>query len=300
MDPEFIFPRAGSTLRGSIQEFRWDLGNVPLTSAWLYAGSVLGGSQYGSRSVGTDTAASLDGLPTDGSTVFMRVWYRSGGTWLRFDEEFVAASSDALPTITAPSSGGRLAGPSQRFTWTYNGLEVEAAWLYVGTTEGGSDLIATFVGTETATTVVGLPVSDNGSDGPVFTRLFFRVAGSWYFVDDQFEPGPAFVPDLDTLTRQLQGLVGETTDGIIGPVTTRALNRNWLGRTQSFDPSFAARFVNDADLVRWVQGRINTRAGSRLELTGEFDATTEAAVIDHLGKGGVVSAESFQELLKAE
>ncbi len=294
MDPTFTFPNPGATLRGSIQIFRWDLGDIPLESAWLYAGSVQGGSQYGSRSIGSDTESSLGDLPTDGSTVFVRIWYKTGGRWLRIDEEYTAASDPALPGVTSPSTGESFEGQTQRFAWTFNGLVVEASWLYVGSAQGGSDLAAVSTSTGTSTTVDGLPTDERD----IFTRLYFRVAGWWYFVDDRFVAGALIIPDTDTLTRELQALVGETADGIVGPRTRAALNRNWLGRPQSFDPSFAARFVNDPDLVRWVQRRMNTRSGLGLPLTGTFDATTETAIADGLERGGVVAAESYLALLE--
>lgn len=294
MDPTFTFPNPGATLRGSIQVFRWDLGDIPLESAWLYVGSVQGGSQHGSRAVGSDTESSLGDLPTDGSTIFVRIWYKTGGRWLRFDEEYTAASDPSLPGITSPVTGESLDGQMQRFAWTFNGLVVEASWLYVGSTVGGSDLAAVSTSTGTSTTVDGLPTDERD----VFTRLYFRVAGSWYFVDDRFVAGALVIPTTDELTRELQALVGETADGVIGPRTRAALNRNWLGRPQGFDPSFAARFVNDPDLVRWVQRRMNTRDDSGLPLNGIFDATTEAAVSQGLGKGGVVAVESYLALLQ--
>ncbi len=294
MDPAFTFPSPGATLRGSIQVFRWDLGDIPLESAWLYAGSVVGGSQFVSRSVDSDIEASLGDLPTDGSRVFVRIWYKTGGVWSNFDAEYTAADEPALPAVTAPASGASLAGQSQRFDWTFSGLVIEASWLYLGSTAGGSDFGAISTSTATSTVVNGLPTDER----EIFARLYFRVSGSWYFVDDRFVASGLVIPDTDTLTRELQALVGETADGIVGPRTRAALNRNWLGRAQSFDPSFAARFVNDPDLVRWVQRRMNTRSDRGLRLTGTFDATTESAVTEELDKGGVVSVESFLTLLQ--
>ena len=103
----------------------------------------------------------------------------------------------------------------------------------------------------------------------------------------------------DELTKELQRLVGVGDDGDIGPITLAALNRNWLGNTEAYDPSFADRFTNDKDLVEWVQARINMRAGLNLVIDGDFGSTTEGAVVSHLGRGGIVAAESFLTLLDA-
>lgn len=295
-----VSPVPGSPLRGSIQVFDWDLGGIPIESSWLYAGSVAGGTQYGARSVGADTIASLDGLPTDGSTVFVRIWYRTGGEWLRLDESYSAADNPNEPLVTSPAqTDAPLDGETHTFKWDFVGLDVESSWLYIGTEVGASDYAAQFTGTASAVTINRLPTDEDPNVAtPIHTRLYFKVGGSWYFVDQRFVAGRVAVPDRDTLARELQGLVGVTVDGDVGPQTRAALNQNWLGRSRSFDPSFAAKFTNSSELVTWVQRRMNTRARLGLTLNGRFDATTEAAVIAHLGRGGVVAAESFVALLE--
>jgi hypothetical protein len=100
-------------------------------------------------------------------------------------------------------------------------------------------------------------------------------------------------PDRDTLVRQLQALVGTSPDGVIGPLTVDALNRNWLGRDESFDPSVANTFLNNPRVIEWVQARVNARDGFSVAVDGQFGPRTEAAVRTLLGRGGIVTAESF-------
>ncbi len=289
----FTKPTPGETLDGAIQIFEWELGGIPVEFAWLYVGSQLGGSEYAARQVGAATVTSIGHLPTDGSAVFVRLWYRTGGQWLFFDERYIAASSSSLPFIVEPTPGATLAGRNQTFSWDFDGGAVDGSWLYVGSSTGGSDIVATPTGTSTSTTISGLP-----TDGrTVHTRLYFKIGGAWYYVDDTFVAAMVPRPTRDELTRELQGLVGVTQDGIVGPNTRAALNRNWLGRVDGFDPSFAERFTNGPDVVRWVQRRINTRTGSELDLDGQYGPATESAVADELGKSGVVAAESFVALL---
>jgi hypothetical protein len=300
MDPQFISPRPGASLDGSIQVFTWDLGGIPVELTWIYAGSSTGASDYGRRQVGAATEASLGGLPTDGSEVFVRVWYKTTIRWQFIDATYRAASSARLPAFIAPAPGGRLEGASQSFRWIPGSLAVDRWWLYVGNDVGGSDLGVARVDslsgrpqTEYGATVGGLPTDER----TVHVRLYYRTGGSWYFDDQTFQAAPERVPTKDELTKELQGLVGVTADGDVGPRTRAALNRNWLGRPASFDPSFAARFQNDTDLIRWVQGRILAQGGPTIRVTGEFDLGTEAAIKTHLNRGGVVAAESFLTLL---
>jgi peptidoglycan hydrolase-like protein with peptidoglycan-binding domain len=300
MDPSIVFPVPGATLRGSVQVFDWDLGGIPIEGSWLYAGTVPGGTQHGAKFVGADTLASLGDLPTDGSPVFVRIWYQTRDQWLRLDATYTAAGEPAQPFVTDPAqSGDQLDGESHTFEWDFNGLIVESSWLYVGSEAGASDYAAQLTGSTTEATINRLPTDEDPNLATtIHVRLYFKVGGSWYFTDDQFKAGQIPVPDRDTLTRELQGLVGTTADGIVGPQTKSALNRNWLGRPESFDPSFAQRFTNDAALVTWVQRRMNTRGRLGLELDGQFDRVTESAVVDHLDRGGVVAAESFLALLE--
>lgn len=301
MAPAILSPASGSTLDGSIQVFTWDLGGIPVDSTWLYAGSAIGGSDHGRRQVGADTEGSLGDLPVDGSDVFVRVWYRTGGQWRSLDARYRAAASDGLPQFVSPRPDGRLQGSTQTFRWNPGRLNAAAWWLYVGDDVGGSDYAAVRVdGTngddrsELAATVGGLPTDER----TINARLYFLTGGSWYFLDRIFQAAPEEVPTRDELTRQLQRLVGVTADGDVGPQTRTALNRNWLGRPSSFDPSFSARLTNTPALVRWVQERVIAQGGPAVRVTGVFNAETETAVKAHLGRGGVVAAESYVRLLE--
>lgn len=293
MVTEITAPTPGSTLRGAVEVFRWDLGGIPIESSWLYVGSTVGGSQYAARATAATTATSVGELPTDGSTIFVRVWYRTSGSWRFLDEQYTAADSPAPPFISRPAPGSPLTGGTQEFRWSFNELPVDSSWLYVGSMVGGSEYAAVSTGTTTSATVSRLPTDES----VVNVRLYFKLVGVWYHVDSAFDAGSLPPPSRDELTRELQGLIGETADGQVGPRTRAALNRNWLGRPESFDPTFAERFTNDAELVTWVKRRINTRARLDLELNGTFDAATESVVRSHLGKSGVVAVESFLTLL---
>lgn len=291
-DPTFLFPAEGVTLDGSVQLFRWDLGGIPIESAWLYVGAAQGGSQYAARFVGTETDSSTGELPTDGSAVFGRLWYRTAGAWNFIDRRWVAAAEPGLPELLDPAAGSTLAGPTDTFRWTFDPQQVESSWLYLGSEAGGSDLAAVPTGTDVEATVSGLPLDER----VVHARLYYLLGGLWYFVDEQYRAGLDAGPTRDELIRELQTLVGVQADGDIGPVTRSALNRNWVARVDSFDPSFAERFANDGDVVTWVQQRLVAR-GVDLVVDGDAGPATEAALVAELGRGGVVAAESFELLV---
>lgn len=127
--------------------------------------------------------------------------------------------------------------------------------------------------------------------GPGFPWTDFFRRYQQIVSDGGLEPSP------DTLLRQLQRLVGTTPDGIVGPLTRAALNRNWLGRDESFDSSVADTFTNNPQVIEWVQARLNARSGFSLVIDGDYGPATEAAAKGALDRGGVVTAESFLELV---
>jgi len=288
-----LSPTPGSVLDGSFQTFTWRYDGVTPESSWIFAGSDEGGWQYAVKWTGVGNSTSIGGLANGDTTVYIRLWYRVNGSWRFVDETYKAAPAPALPFFTAPSFGGTLAGSTQVFRWDFNGVDPEFAWLYVGTQVGGSEYGAIRTDDEPSAQVTDLP-----NDGrPVHARLYFRIAGSWHFIDEMFSSAPAPQLSRDELARQLQGLIGVAVDGDIGPRSKAALNDNWLGRPERFDSSFAERFVNDEALVSWTQQRIAAQGGPTLTVDGDFGAATDAAVRSHLGRGGVVAAESFIRML---
>ncbi len=292
-DVTIVSPTPGSVLDGSFQSFTWRYDGVTPESSWIYAGSVEGGWQYGVKWTGVATSTSIGGLANGDSTVFIRLWYKVNGEWRYIDETFQAAPAPAMPFFSAPTFGGTLVGPTQVFRWDFNGVDPELAWLYVGTQIGGSEFGAIRTDDAPSATVTGLPVDGR----PVHARLYFMIAGSWHFIDETFSSASVEGPSRDELARELQDLVGVTVDGDIGPRSKAALNANWLGRPARFDSSFADRLVNNEELVSWAQGRITAQGGPALTVDGNFGPSTDAAVRSHLGRGGVVAAESFIRLL---
>ena len=105
-------------------------------------------------------------------------------------------------------------------------------------------------------------------------------------------------PTTDQVTRQLQRLIGVSADGIVGPISTAALNRNWLGNDDTFDSSVADTFVNNPPVVSWVQNRLNALFDAGLSPDGVFGLQTERVVIVFLDRSGVVAAESFVALME--
>ena len=171
-------PTPGSTLSSTSVTFQWNSGAAEY---WLQIGSSVGASNYyNSGSLGTSTSTTATGLPSDGSTVYVRLWYRttSGGSWAYTDCTYKATSSSGY-AITSPTPGSTLSSTSVTFQWNSGAAEY---WLYAGSSAGAYNYYSSgSLGTSTSTTVTGLP-----SDGStIYVRLWYRATagGSWAYTD---------------------------------------------------------------------------------------------------------------------
>ncbi len=171
-------PTPGSTLSSTAVTFQWNSGAAEY---WLQIGSSAGGSNYyNSGSLGTSTSATATGLPSDGSTVYVRLWYRTtaGGSWAYTDCTYKATSTGSY-AITSPTPGSTLTSTTVTFQWNSGAAEY---WLYAGSSAGGYNYYESgSLGTSTSTTATGLP--NNGST--VYVRLWYRTTagGSWAYTD---------------------------------------------------------------------------------------------------------------------
>ncbi len=103
-DPTLITtPVQGSVLDGATQTFTWQSN---ADEYWLYIGSTHGGNQhFNSGNLGTVNSYTSNNLPTDGSTVYIRLWYKTGSAnWKHIDATFTAAPEYALIAYQLPDT----------------------------------------------------------------------------------------------------------------------------------------------------------------------------------------------------
>jgi uncharacterized repeat protein (TIGR03803 family) len=175
---QMITPAPRSTLGASSVSFHWTHG-TGVTDYWLSVGTTPGGADLLSHDEGTSLGALVTALPTNGSTVYVRLWSVVGGVWLFNDYPYTAVTPNTQ--MTTPATGSRLMGPTVWFQWT-RGTGVTDSWLSVGTAAGGADLFSQDEGTRQGTMVTGLPT--NGST--VYARLWSQVSGVWQFSDYRY------------------------------------------------------------------------------------------------------------------
>ena len=86
---------AGAVLGSPTQSFSWSANDTLVDEWWIYAGSSLGSNNYyDSGNLSGALSTTVSGLPSDGSTVYIRLWHRqSGGTWSFVDTTYEAATA---------------------------------------------------------------------------------------------------------------------------------------------------------------------------------------------------------------
>lgn len=187
-DPGISQPSANSTLSGTTQTVTWSADGVDVDRWWLYVGTEGGAADItNSGNLGTTTQYDVTGIPVDGSTVHVRLWYYSSAKWSYIDSSYTATVRDdvGMPEMLNPVAGSVLSGGSADFEWRDNNTPVNYWWLYIGSSQGNDDLFnsGNAVRSRTTVTVEQLP-----TDGSIaYARLWYRLTGiGWQFVDYAF------------------------------------------------------------------------------------------------------------------
>jgi len=193
---EFTQPSADSPLTGSAQTFTWSLNDaatdIEVDQWWFYVGTSIGDFDIvNSGNLGENTEYDVIGMPTDGSTLYTRIWYYSSEQWNYVDSSFTAATLDlevSTPAMISPANGSELTGASINFEWRDNNTPVNYWWVHIGSSLGGKDIYDSGpdVRSQTSVTVDQLPVDGTKA----FVRLWFHTAADgWQYEDTDYLTG---------------------------------------------------------------------------------------------------------------
>ena len=181
--PLITSPSSGDVLSGSSETFILDNNSISLTNWYLRIGSSLGANDIANRfAAGSVNSITVNDLPTNGSSVFVRLRYKQSGTWKTADDyTYIAGSLANVPLITSPSSGDVLSGSSETFILDNNSISLTNWYLRIGSSLGANDIANRFAaGSANSITVNNLPT--NGSS--VFVRLRYKQNGTWRTAGD--------------------------------------------------------------------------------------------------------------------
>ena len=215
-------PTPGSTLSSTTVTFGWTTGSG-VSQYWLYVGTTGAGSNnVFSASTGTTTSATVSNLPSNGSTVYVRLHSLIAGAWQFNDYTYTAMTGGVKAVLTTPTPGSTLSSTTATFGWT-TGSGVSQYWLYVGTTGAGSNnVFSASTGTTTSATVSNLP--SNGST--VYVRLHSLIAGAWQFNDYTYTAMTGGVKAV--LTTPTPGSTLPATTVTLGWTTGSGVSQYWL------------------------------------------------------------------------
>lgn len=183
-------PTSGSTLPGASATFNWS-GVSGAQEYFFYAGTSQGSNNITGRSTGTSAAVTVSNLPTNGSTVYVRLWTRFSSGWQYRDYTYRAATvSTSTPastkaTMTSPAPGSQFGGASATFNWSAAGGATQY-FLYVGTSQGSNNILGVSTGGNRSLTVNNLPRGGQ----PVYVRLWTLGASGWQYNDYSYYGAP--------------------------------------------------------------------------------------------------------------
>ena len=108
--PELVVPTPGTVLPGADVTFGWTSNGAPVTRWILDVGTSTGLSNlyYSGSLLSGVVSRTVTGLPTDGSTIYVRLRYLLSGAWRSQIFEYTAATSPLLlwRTNLSPQRGG--------------------------------------------------------------------------------------------------------------------------------------------------------------------------------------------------
>jgi len=163
-------PAQGGTLSGPSATFTWTAGTGATSyNLWLGTTGVGSNNLWGSGTT-TATAAKFGALPTNGGTIYARLFTTFAGTTVHSDYTYAAASQAVL---TSPTPGTTFTGPSATFKWTAS-TGATSYSLWIGSTGVGSNNLWSS-GATTATSMTFGALPTNGET--VYVRLYTSFNG---------------------------------------------------------------------------------------------------------------------------
>jgi subtilisin-like proprotein convertase family protein len=176
---QLISPAPGSTLTSSAVTFQWT-GGVNVQQYWLYVGTSAGSFDLMNRDMGTQLSTAVTGLPTNGSTIYVRLHSHIGGAWQYNDYTLRATTQSTIQRaqLINPAPNSTVTSSTVTFTWS-GGTGVTQYWLQVGRSSGSFDIANVNTVTQLSAVVSGLP----GNGQTIYVRLNSLINDVWQYND---------------------------------------------------------------------------------------------------------------------
>jgi hypothetical protein len=175
-------PVAGSVLAGPSATFTWKAGTSATGYSIWFGNTGVGSHNLNATAETTANSATQSGLPTNGGTIYVRLFTYFNSVLAYNDYIYTAAPSGSPATMISPAAGSTLGASKVSFTWSAGkGATEYQLWLGLGG-PGSSNLYASGWLTTTSTTVAGLPAKG----ATVYARLYSMVYGAMQYYDYTF------------------------------------------------------------------------------------------------------------------
>jgi hypothetical protein len=168
-------PTPSTLLPGVNVTFSWTAG-TGATGYYLWLGTTAGSYNLYNSGDKTVTSLLVSGLPTNGETIYARLFTNYNNILVHTDYTYTAVTASAM---SSPAPGSTFTGASQTFSWTA-GNGATGYYLWIGSTGVGSNnLYNSGDTTATSKTVNNLPT--NGET--IYVRLFTNFNSQLTHVD---------------------------------------------------------------------------------------------------------------------
>ena len=196
-------PGLGTVLGTSNVSFQWSTGTGVTLYQLNLSATTPGASDLFSYK-GSATSATVTSLPSNGATVYARIYSNINGTWKYNDYLYTENGSPVAAVLQSPTPGSTtiLGTSNVSFQWSV-GTGVTLYQLNLSATMPGASDLFSYKGSASSATVTSLP--SNGAT--VYAALFSKINGVWqqnnYVYTESGTPTPAALtsptPGLSTL-----------------------------------------------------------------------------------------------------
>ncbi len=169
-------PSDGESNIGYPVTFQWTVVGGK-DSYYLYIGTTVGAKDVVNSGELQTTSLTSYNVPST-ATLYARLWTQLANVWRYRDSTFTTAPLAA--TLTAPSNGQSNVSVNTTFAWS-SVANVQAYYLYVGTTVGTNNVVNSGETVNTSWVVTGLPAEQT-----LYARLWTKVDNIWRYTDSTF------------------------------------------------------------------------------------------------------------------
>ena len=181
-------PTPGSVLTSSSVTFDWTAGSGA-SAYWIDVGSTAGAHDiYSSGNLGNVLTTTVNGLPTDGVTIYVTLYSLIGTTWSGSAYTYTALNATSgLAVMQTPTNGSTLSGNTVTFTWSSDS-NATGYWVDVSAVgPGGNDLDSSGnLGTALTETIYNAPANSS----TIYVTLYSYVGGQWLSNAYTYVSGP--------------------------------------------------------------------------------------------------------------